>query len=388
MSSCITGWAHNKFGVNKDQSSENMIAEVVEQAINHAEISPKDIDAIYVGTFNNGFQKQDFHGALPAVSQTDLRYVPAMRVENACATGSAAIHTAMNAIEAKRAKTTLVVGVEKMTDTSSEKVGDILLGASYRPEEGKTKGGFTGVFATIANAYFQKYGDKSDVLAKIAAKNHENGSVNPLAHMQKNLGFDFCNSVSEKNPYVAEPLRRTDCSMVSDGAAALIIQDFDHALSAKRAIAFRARRHVNDILPLSKREKTEFEGARQAWSYALQDAKINLDDLSFVETHDCFTIAELIEYEAMGLTKLGEGYKAIEEGWVQKNGKLPINPSGGLKSKGHPVGATGVSQHVMSAMQLTGEADDMQVRDATLAGIFNMGGASVANYVSILERIR
>ena len=388
MSSCITGWAHNKFGVNKDQSSENMIAEVVEQAINHAEISPKDIDAIYVGTFNNGFQKQDFHGALPAVSQTDLRYVPAMRVENACATGSAAIHTAMNAIEAKRAKTTLVVGVEKMTDTSSEKVGDILLGASYRPEEGKTKGGFTGVFATIANAYFQKYGDKSDVLAKIAAKNHKNGSVNPLAHMQKNLGFDFCNSVSEKNPYVAEPLRRTDCSMVSDGAAALIIQDFDLALSAKRAIAFRARRHVNDILPLSKREKTEFEGARQAWSYALQDAKINLDDLSFVETHDCFTIAELIEYEAMGLTKLGEGYKAIEEGWVQKNGKLPINPSGGLKSKGHPVGATGVSQHVMSAMQLTGEADDMQVRDATLAGIFNMGGASVANYVSILERIR
>ena len=388
MSSCITGWAHNKFGVNKDQSSENMIAEVVEQAINHAEISPKDIDAIYVGTFNNGFQKQDFHGALPAVSQIDLRYVPAMRVENACATGSAAIHTAMNAIEAKRAKTTLVVGVEKMTDTPSEKVGDILLGASYRPEEGDTKGGFTGVFATIANAYFQKYGDKSDILAKIAAKNHENGSVNPLAHMQKNLGFDFCNFVSEKNPYVAEPLRRTDCSMVSDGAAALIIQDFDLALSAKRAIAFRARRHVNDILPLSKREKTEFEGARQAWSYALQDAKINLEDLSFVETHDCFTIAELIEYEAMGLTKLGEGYKAIEEGWVQKNGKLPINPSGGLKSKGHPVGATGVSQHVMSAMQLTGEADEMQVKDANLAGIFNMGGASVANYVSILERIR
>ena len=388
MSSCITGWAHNKFGVNKDQSSENMIAEVVEQAINHAEISPKDIDAIYVGTFNNGFQKQDFHGALPAVSQIDLRYVPAMRVENACATGSAAIHTAMNAIEAKRAKTTLVVGVEKMTDTSSEKVGDILLGASYRPEEGETKGGFTGVFATIANAYFQKYGDKSDVLAKIAAKNHENGSVNPLAHMQKNLGFDFCNSVSEKNPYVAEPLRRTDCSMVSDGAAALIIQDIDLALSAKRAIAFRARRHVNDILPLSKRERTEFEGARQAWSYALQDAKINLDDLSFVETHDCFTIAELIEYEAMGLTKLGEGYKAIEEGWVQKNGRLPINPSGGLKSKGHPVGATGVSQHVMSAMQLAGEADEMQVKDAKLAGIFNMGGASVANYVSILERIR
>ena len=388
MTACITGWSHSKFGVNVEQTSENMIADVVEKAIEHAEISAKEIDAIFVGTFNNGFQKQDFHGALPAVSQSDLRHVPAMRVENACATGSAAIHTAMNAIEAKKAKTTLVVGVEKMTDVSSEKVGDILLGASYRPEEGSTKGGFTGVFASIAKSYFQKYGDKSDILAKIAAKNHENGCLNPLAHMQKNLGFEFCNSISEKNPYVAEPLRRTDCSMVSDGAAALIIQDFDLSLSAKRAIAFRARRHVNDILPLSKREKTEFEGARQAWHHALSDAKITLDDLSFVETHDCFTIAELIEYEAMGLTKIGEGYKAIEEGWVQKTGKLPINPSGGLKSKGHPVGATGVSQHVMSAMQLTGEAGDMQINKANLAGIFNMGGASVANYVSILERLR
>ena len=388
MTACITGWSHSKFGVNLEQTSENMIADVVEKAIEHAEISAKEIDAIFVGTFNNGFQKQDFHGALPAVSQSDLRHVPAMRVENACATGSAAIHTAMNAIEAKKAKTTLVVGVEKMTDVSSEKVGDILLGASYRPEEGSTKGGFTGVFASIAKSYFQKYGDKSDILAKIAAKNHENGCSNPLAHMQKNLGFEFCNSISEKNPYVAAPLRRTDCSMVSDGAAALIIQDFDLSLSAKRAIAFRARRHVNDILPLSKREKTEFEGARQAWHHALSDAKITLDDLSFVETHDCFTIAELIEYEAMGLTKKGEGYRAIKEGWVEKTGKLPINPSGGLKSKGHPVGATGVSQHVMSAMQLTGEAGDMQINKANLAGIFNMGGASVANYVSILERLR
>ena len=388
MSVCITGWAHNKFGVNLGQSSENMIADVVDKAIKHAEISVKDIDAIFVGTFNNGFQKQDFHGALPAVSQSDLRYIPAMRVENACATGSAAIHTAMNTIEAKRAKTTLVVGVEKMTDTAPEKVGDILLGASYRPEEGNTQGGFTGVFGKIAEAYFQKYGDKSDILAKIAAKNHKNGCLNPLAHMQKDLGFEFCNTVSDKNPYVAQPLRRTDCSMVSDGAAALILQDFDLALSAKRAIAFRARRHVNDILPLSKREKTEFEGARRAWSYALADAKIKLNDLSFVETHDCFTIAELIEYEAMGLTKIGEGFRAIEEGWVEKGGVLPINPSGGLKSKGHPVGATGVSQHVMAAMQLTGEAGEMQIKDANLAGIFNMGGASVANYVSILEQIR
>ena len=154
MSACITGWAHSKFGVNSEQTSENMIADVVEKAIEHAEISPTEIDAIFVGTFNNGFQKQDFHGALPAVSQSDLRYVPAMRVENACYWFCS--HSYCNECNrSKKAKTTLVVGVEKMTDVSSERVGDILLGASYRPEEGDTKGGFTGVFATIAKSYFQ-----------------------------------------------------------------------------------------------------------------------------------------------------------------------------------------------------------------------------------------
>ena len=387
MAVSITGWGHNKFGTNPNISSEEMIKDVVEQAINHAEIETRDIDTIVVGTFNNGFQKQDFHAALPAISKEHLKHVPSSRVENACATGSAAIHTAMNAIEAKRAKIALVVGVEKMTERSTAEVGDILLGASYRKEEGDIKGGFAGVFAQIADGYFQKYGDKSEILAKIAAKNHKNGSVNPLAHMQIDLGFKFCNNISEKNPYVAKPLKRTDCSMVSDGAAALIIAEQETSLSMKRSINFRATKQVNDILPLSKRDKTEFKGAELAWREALADSKISLDDLSFVETHDCFTIAELIEYEAMGLTKKGEGFKAIEEGIVYKDGRLPINPSGGLKSKGHPIGATGVSQHVMSCMQLMNEAGDMQVENAKLAGIFNMGGAAVANYVSILERI-
>ena len=386
MSSCITGWAHNKFGVNKDQSSENMIAEVVEQAINHAELSPQDIDAIYVGTFNNGFQKQDFHGALPAINCEVLKHVPSLRVENACATGSAAIHTALNSIEAKRSKLNLVVGVEKMTDRSTKEAGDILLGASYRKEEDKIDGGFAGVFAQITDTYFQRYGDQTKYLSKIAAKNHKNGAVNPYAHMQVDLGFDFCNKVSEKNPLVAPPLKRSDCSMISDGAAALIIADDELALEAEKAISFKARVQMNDLMPMSKRDKTEFRGASLSWKKALSDAQVNLMDLSFVETHDCFTIAELIEYEAMGLTQRGEGYKVLEEGTVYKDGKLPINPSGGLKAKGHPVGATGVSQHVMACMQLVGEAKDMQIKDASLGGIFNMGGSAVANYVSILER--
>ena len=382
----IIGWGHNKFGRNDTQSTEDMIAEVVSEAISHAQVDPKDIDNIVVGTFNNGFQKQDFHGALPAINCEVLKHVPSLRVENACATGSAAIHTALNSIEAKRSKLNLVVGVEKMTDRSTKEAGDILLGASYRKEEDKIDGGFAGVFAQITDTYFQRYGDQTKYLSKIAAKNHKNGALNPYAHMQVDLGFDFCNKVSEKNPLVAPPLKRSDCSMISDGAAALIIADDELALEAEKAISFKARVQMNDLMPMSKRDKTEFRGAALSWKKALSDAQINLMDLSFIETHDCFTIAELIEYEAMGLTQRGEGYKVLEEGTVYKDGKLPINPSGGLKAKGHPVGATGVSQHVMACMQLVGEAKDMQIKDASLGGIFNMGGSAVANYVSILER--
>ena len=139
---------------------------------------------------------------------------------------------------------------------------------------------------------------------------------------------------------------------------------------------------------MSKRDILKFEGCAVAWKRALADAGVTLDDLSFVETHDCFTIAELIEYEAMGLVPEGQGFRAVAEGWTRKDGKLPVNPSGGLKAKGHPIGATGVSMHALSAMQLVGEAGGIQVKDARLGGIFNMGGAAVANYVSVLERLR
>jgi acetyl-CoA C-acetyltransferase len=175
---------------------------------------------------------------------------------------------------------------------------------------------------------------------------------------------------------------------VSDGAAALVLADDETARAKRKAVIFRAAAHVQDFLPMSKRDILKFEGCGQAWTRALAAAGIKLADLSFVETHDCFTIAELIEYEAMGLVPEGDGARAIRDGLTQKNGPLPVNPSGGLKAKGHPIGATGVSMHVLAAMQLCGKAGDMQVPDARIGGLFNMGGAAVANYVSILERIR
>lgn len=384
----IVGWAHGQFGKSPLENTEQLMASVLAPAMEHAGIEATDIDGIFVGVMNNGFSKQDFQAALVAMGDERLAHTPAVRFENACATGTAALYSAMDFIEAGRGRIALVVGAEKMTALPTAEVGDILLSACYRAEEGDIDGGFAGQFGRIAQAYFQRYGDRSEELAMIAAKNHANGAANPYAHMRKDFGFDFCNTVSDKNPYVAAPLRRTDCSLISDGAAAIVIADEETAATLHRAIGFRARTQVNDIMALSRRDPLAFEGARRAWAKSLETAGVELLDLSLVETHDCFTIAELLEYEAMGLTAPGEGYRVVRDGTTQKDGRLPVNPSGGLKSKGHPIGATGVSMHIMAAMQLVGEAGDMQLPDARLAGVFNMGGTAVANYVSILERMK
>ena len=388
MTAAITGWAHSKFGKHSDETIESLVVGVASQAMKHAGLEPGDVDEIVLGHFNAGFSRQDFTASLVLQADDALRFKPATRVENACATGSAAIHQGLKAIRAGSARNVLVVGVEQMTTTPGPQIGENLKRASYLPEDDAIPGGFAGVFGKIADAYYQRHGDQSDALAMLAAKNHKNGVGNPYAQMRKDLGYDFCRTESEKNPFVAGPLKRTDCSLVSDGAAAIVLTDLETAMHAPRAIMFRAAEHVQDFLPMSKRDILLFEGCELGWQRALKNAGITLDDLSFVETHDCFTIAVLIEYEAMGLAKRGQGGAVALSGETAKGGRLPVNPSGGLKAKGHPIGATGVSMHVLTSMQLCGEAGDIQVPGAKLGGIFNMGGAAVANYVSIMERVR
>ncbi|MFC4351106.1 acetyl-CoA acetyltransferase [Fodinicurvata halophila] len=388
MTACIVGWSHSIFGKHEGADVESLISEVALQAVADAGLEPEDIDELVLGTFNEGFSPQGFPASLMLSNSEAFRFKPATRVENACATGSAAIHQGLKTIESRRGRRVLVVGVEKMTGLSGADIGATLLKAAYVKEEGEIEGGFAGVFGEIANRYFQRHGDHSGALAAIAAKNHANGVANPYAQLRKDLGYEFCRTVSDKNPYVAGPLKRTDCSPVSDGAAALVLTDVDTALALPKAVVFRSAIQVNDYLPMSKRDILRLEGCGEAWRRALTESRMSLEDLSFVETHDCFTIAELLEYEAMGLTAYGEGARAVEEGWTTKEGRLPVNPSGGLKSKGHPIGATGVSMHVLAAMQLTGEAGDMQLPASELAGLYNMGGTAVANYVSILESLR
>src|SRR3984885_9717754 len=388
MTACIVGWAHTPFGKLSGETVESLIVRVTNEALVDAGVAASDVDEIVLGHFNAGFSAQDFTASLVLQASPELRFKRATRVENACATGSAAVHQGLKSIAARSARIVLVVGVEQMTTTPAAEIGRNLLKASYVREEAEIDGGFAGLFGKIADSYFQRWGDQSDALARIAAKNHKNGVGNPYAQLRKDFGYAFCREESEKNPRVAGPLKRTDCSLVSDGAAAVVLTDVETALTMDKAIVFRAAQHVQDYLPMSRRDILKFEGPALAWQRALEQAGVGLCEISFAEVHDCFTIAELLVYEALGLAPQGQAARDIEDGSVYKEGKLLTTRSGGLKAKGHPIGATGVSMHAIASMQLTDTAGDMQLKGAKLGGIFNMGGAAVANYVSILERLR
>lgn len=382
----LTGWGHSRFGKLTDETLESLIVQVATEAIGNAGIEPGQIDEIYLGQFNSGMMPLAFPSSLALQVSEQLANVPSTRVENACASGSAAFQQGTKSLLAGTAKTVLVIGAEKMTHAGADVVGAALLGADYDMAGKASSTGFTGLFAEVAKHYEKRYGPISDVLGTIAAKNHRNGVDNPYAQLRKDLGEEFCRTVSDKNPMVADPLRRTDCSPVSDGAAAVVLSVAPTG-GATAPVRLAGFGQANDFFPTDRRDPTAFSATRASWQRALGMAGVGLEELDFAEVHDCFTIAELLMYEAMGLTEPGQGSRAIEEGWVFKDGKLPINVSGGLKAKGHPVGATGVSQHVIAAMQLTGTAGDMQLPTARRAAVQNMGGVGIANYVSVLEAV-
>ena len=387
MVAMMVGWGHGRFGKHPGQTLEELISSVAKEAVAHAGLTGEDIDCAYLGHFNGGLDEQDFTAPLLLQALPGLRFKPVTRIENACASGSGALFAARLAIASGAARTALVVGAEKMTGLSSAQVGAILQRGTYVKEEGGTPGGFAGVFDRITQGYSERFGDPLPAMATIAAKNHANGMANPFAHFRVNLSFEDCNTVSQANPLVGQRLRRSDCAPISDGAAAIVLASAELARGMPRAIGWRGSAHVTDYLPLSRRPVAELPGCAAAWARALQQAGLTLDDLSLVESHDCFSIAELMQYEAMGLAAPGQGSRVALEGITQRTGRLPVNPSGGLKARGHPVGATGVSMHVMAAMQLEQTAGEMQVPGATIAGVFNMGGVAVSNYCSILEAV-
>lgn len=386
MTVAITGWGHTPFGRLDGLSLEELITAAAREALADAGISGRNVDAVFLGHFNAGMVPDGFCASMIFGADPELRFKPATRLENACASGSAAVYAAMDAIDAGRARIALVVGAEKMTHLDGASVTRALGAASYQKEEAGVS--FPEIFARFAAAYGAKFGDPTEAMARIAVKNHANALDNPLAQMHRALDLDFCLKPSEKNPIVAAPLKKTDCSLVSDGAAALVLCHADMVADFRRAVGFRGSAHINDLLPLSAKDLTRLEGPEAAFYLAYKRAGITVNDLSFAEVHDCFTIAELMTMEAMGLAMPGRASALVREGVTLKGGRLPINRSGGLKAKGHPIGATGVSMHVLAARQLVGEAGDMQIANPELGLCFNMGGGGVASYVSILEPLK
>lgn len=381
----IVGMGHTRFGKLGGETIESLIAAAAREAIADCGMPAEDIDAVWLGHYNSGLVPDSFCSSMVLGADPALRFKPATRVENACASGSAAIYAALDAIESGRIRTALVVGAEKMTGLDTAAVTRALGGATYQAEEASLT--FPDVFARFARGYADRFGDPTEAMARIAVKNHRNAMDNPLAHLRKPLELAFCLAPSDRNPVVSAPLKVTDCSLVSDGAAAVVLARGDIARGLPRAVGFRATAHVSDLLPLSAKDLAVLDGPRRAVAQALASAGLTIADIDFAEVHDCFTIAELMVMEALGLAPPGGAGALVADGYTERSGPFPINRSGGLKAKGHPIGATGVSMHVMIARQLLEEAGDMQLDKANRGLSFNMGGGAVANYVSIMERL-
>jgi acetyl-CoA C-acetyltransferase len=384
----IVAAGHTRFGRLVDQNLEDLIVEATRQALNDAAVDASEIDAIFLGHFNSGMVPDGFASSLVLQADPALRFKPSTRCENACASGSAAVQAGINAILSGAAELVLVVGAEKMTSNSTAQVTRALAGAGYQNDVEEAGLSFPQLFGLAAEQYRQRYQSPMSAMASIAAKNHANALHNPLAHMHKPMTFEQCNTVSENNPLIAAPLRLSDCSLITDGAAAIVLASAKRARQFRREVLISGTSQVNDLLPIAQRDMLAFEGPQRAIHTALRKAGVTLADLSFAEVHDCFTIAELLIYEAMGLAPRGEGHRALDDGIVQAGGRLPVNLSGGLKAKGHPVGATGVSMHALAFHQLTGDPIGLAASHPEFGLLFNMGGMAVANYATVLQARR
>lgn len=392
MSIGIIGTYHSKFG-RLDETVYEMLEKAVSGALEDAGIAPEKIDGIWVGNYSGGgFNKQEHIAPLALNAHPGLRFTPTTRVENACASGFAAISDARNAVLAGEAEYALVVGVEKMTSLNTRGVTEVLAMASHQVEEAQEGFTFPGLFAEFAKGYQEKYNISDEKMAKmlrmIAAKNYTNALQNDCAQMAKDwTEADIAKLPEEKNPMIAAPLRLHDCSLVSDGAAALVITTAENATKLKKEyVELSALVHVTDYMEIQKRDRYEFTGAIKAVQSLYQKENITKNDLDFVEVHDCFTIAELLAYEAVGIAEPGKAAEALENGTVYPGGSLPVNASGGLKAKGHPVGATGVSMAVLATRQLMGNPLGAKIEGAKTGLTLNLGGSAVNSYVALFRK--
>jgi acetyl-CoA C-acetyltransferase len=389
----VIGTSHTKFGKLDGKSIYDLIYDAGKSVFDESPVEPKDVGGIWIANFNAPVLNNQNHLAPLALDiSPDLRFKPATSVENACASGMTAIKQAVNALKAGEIDIALVIGVEKMTSLDTKGVTFALAQSAHWEAEVSKGMTFPGLFAEFAKGYMKKYNIPlarlREAFAKVSSKNHRNALHNPFAHLPKDISYEqILNLPEEKNPIVADPLRVYDCSLISDGAAAIILTNKkDIAKKYGSLIEISSIKHVSDYLRVDQKKNYTLEGAKIAIQEAFKEAKISLNDLDFAEVHDCFTIAEILIYEAMGLASDGEGYKVIDEGTVLPDGKLPINLSGGLKAKGHPVGATGVSMAVLATRQLLGKPIGLGVKNAKTGLTYNLGGSAATNIAAIFKR--
>jgi len=413
----IIGAYNTKFGSfvkkNRDtgevsdvRSIYDLMMEAGRGALGDAGIPAKDVDGVWVGSCSPGlFANQEHLAAMATeIDPEGLRFKPMTRCEDACASGSVALYNAVYAVESGRVRIALVLGVEKMNLLDTAGVTHALATCSYWPEEGARAVSFPCLFAEYAKGYAAHYGLAAQLfarmLASVSALGYRNGLDNPLAHFGKGGPSDRAGLMTEdailalpedKNPVIAEPLRLHDCSLISDGAAAVVITRSDLAASrGGRAVQIAGIGHVNERMPLSVRpNRHELIAGKEAARRALAEAGIGISQVNVAEVHDCFTIAQLLCTEALGLSADGcAGYEYREGRFGRDDDRCCVNLSGGLKAKGHPVGATGVSMHALLYKQLIGEPWGA----APAAGVpsvgvtFNVGGSGVTNCVTVLRR--
>ncbi|MCP5108373.1 MAG: thiolase domain-containing protein [bacterium] len=377
----IIGIGITKWGELWEKSLRDVAVEAALKCLADAKVDK--VDAITVGAMSGGlFNAQEHLGPLVA-DYLGQRFVPAIRVESACASGGLAVKTAYMEVASGLSEYALAVGVEKMTDVDGGEATFALATAADNDYESFHGITFPGLYAMMAKAHMEKYGTTREQLAQVSVKNHQNGSMNPHAQFPFKVTLDTVMN----STMVADPLRLLDCSPITDGAAAVLLAPVEAAKKMNRPYAvITGIGHATDTIALAQRDDLlKLAVVETAAQRALKMAGKSIKDVDFAEVHDCFTIAELMVMEAIGVVEVGRSGPAVMDGMTALDGDFPINPSGGLKSKGHPVGATGVAQIVEAVTQLKGEADKRQVKNARTAMTQNMGGSGASSIVHILE---
>jgi len=380
---CVLGAGGTKYGKLEDSISDIAIQASAE-AIESAGIQPKEINASYISNVFGVADKQVHLGPV-IMSNLGIPEKPSLTIESACGSGSVSFREAFANVAAGFYDAILVTGVEKITHTGTEWTTTYFSYCSDFFYEGQAGASFPGLFASMALAYLTEFKATEEDFAEVAVKNHDNGLLNPKAHLRKKITIEDV----MKSPVVASPLKLYDCCPFSDGASSVVLcsekfakehsKDYIHVIGSGRGgspAALQGREHMTTI-----------PSTKIAAEAAYKMAGITPKDIDFAEVHDCFTVAEIIDSEDLGFFEKGKGVQGVREGQTKRNGEIPLNPSGGLKSKGHPIGATGVGQVVEVFEQLTGKAGERTVKDARIGLTHNFGATGASCAVHIFQSV-